>query len=670
MRLRLLGILGLGLVGCSASNEVTSGSGSAHTEGALTWSNDPHGWADLDRPTYDAARPNEKTGPVSNPVSTRAQKWIDRYDNVAREIVRATGTELAAPHPYARIVVAPDLEPEIPTVPVCVAAASAPPKTLPAEEMSLAVMTAPKTIAAASAGASCVVARNWTTDSGLAWFNKLGGLKLASGTTEVTIKSATKVEGRAAKVAVRSAPSFINVNAGTVAALSEKGVAVAIAHQLAHYYRTHATTNAAGKYDFWFDRAAHTADRPKPVANQAEYADQYAKLKLPRFLVPGQKLNARLGSTLVGWLEDATLDPAHVCADAQATLKGFPAAVHDELTTGDAPLSFDARQAYLTFEGKLATCLDSAQLTDDPEPTDGSTMTFQGSSISRAWLTARIDDALKAEAPAPDVAATHTLRELTSVLDAAGKRLDDQAPDFLKHLADNNIGLYTAEQEADELAMDLATRIGLTTDEVIAGYIEVMYAAEKEDPALFVARHGMTAKACEDLAKTNFKDADHEVYVSMGGLDDPHHAFCYRLLNLQREREAHAYTPATPNFKPETVAWKDIQTAANELLHPGSTPKAPTKDPGTGTTTSPSGSPTSTGTSDTPAQQDPPISPPASQDTTSDEPAADPTSDDTTPTVKPKSSSGGCSTAPGSSGDYAWLVGVAAALAVARRRRS
>lgn len=577
-------------------------------------------------------------------------------------------TELAAPHPYARIVVAADLEASIATVPVCVASASAPASPLPEQVMPLAVMAGPRTIIPAAADETCVQARNWTAATGLTWFNQLGGFKVTAGTSTVDIKNGNQVERKAAKVAVRSAASFVNVNAGTISGLSEKAVAVAVAHALGHYYRTHTTTAVDGKYDFWFDRAQHTAERPKPVTNPAEYTDQYNRLKLPRYLAPGQKFHPRITATLIAWLNEATLDAGHVCAGAQTAIKSTPGAIRDELVPLDPAvseaalsaeaLSFEARQALLALEPKIAACVDGVQLDDTPEPAEGA-LTFQASAMSRAWLANRIVAPMKTEVPAADIATAQTLRELVTVLETTGKKLDDAAPDFLKHLADNKIGRYSAEQEADELSMELATKLGLTPDEVIAGYIEMMYATEKQDPALFASRHGMSAKACEDLKNAGFKDGERQVYVALGSLDDPHHAFCYRLMNLQRERDAHAYPSAPPPINNDPTPWKDIQDAATELLHPG-TLKPATTVPGTST------GPEESAVSVAGPGGGSPLAPPAA-DPISEEPneESDP---NVVKTKKSKAYAGGCSTTPGTSSSYSWLVGLAAALAFARRR--
>jgi hypothetical protein len=54
------------------------------------------------------------------------------------------------------------------------------------------------------------------------------------------------------------------------------------------------------------------------------------------------------------------------------------------------------------------------------------------------------------------------------------------------------------------------------------------------------------------------------VTVSMGQLDEPHHASCYRLYNLWREAKAQGYVPAP---RPEALSpeWATLRAEAAEL---------------------------------------------------------------------------------------------------------
>ncbi len=64
---------------------------------------------------------------------------------------------------------------------------------------------------------------------------------------------------------------------------------------------------------------------------------------------------------------------------------------------------------------------------------------------------------------------------------------------------------------------------------------------------------GMSEETCEAVYHAGFTS-----YVPLGSLRDPHHSMCYRLFNLTREAQAHAYVTATSRA-PMSPPWIDVQ---------------------------------------------------------------------------------------------------------------
>jgi MYXO-CTERM domain-containing protein len=674
MRFRLTCLAGLGLLAttfaCSTTEEETDGSEAAHTRGEIVWNNDPHSWADVEADDFASRTPGKEIAPEDHLTTARIQVWIDRYDAIVRAMVQESGTELVAPKPKARIVLAADNSASVATVPGCIATAANPPDPLPGDAFDLTMMQGPRaTFSTGGAGLKCLETKNWTPASGLGWFNALGGFKVSNGDQLVEVKSGDELKARAVHVGIMSAAPFVDVNAGLIGNVGEKTVAVVLAHELAHYYRAHKSTSVHGKYDFWYDRDAHAAERPTPVADQGEYGRQYQALKLPRHLVPGQKFHPRATSTLLTWMSEMKVAAGHPCSEALDAFAGLAPKVQGNLkeTTDIIPLDSKGRAALLALEPSIQTCIAGVELTEDPAP--ATTTTFDSNKIPRAWFMNRVADALLPEILVRDLNTTAKLEDLVKLLETAGRSLDEKAPEFLKRLAKNHIGFYTDEQEADELSMELASRVGIRPGDVMDAWTRMAYAVEKENPQLYLQRQGMTAKECADLAKTNFQSgADEEkVYVSLGSLDDPHHAWCYRLLNLQREREAHSYRSRAPSFEPEATPWKDVQDAAKALIavpepEPEPKPAPPTSEPDAGAT-----GPASTDSESYPEGSE------SGDDYAGDDYAGDDyASDDPVPTAKKKKTAEGCSTtaAGTGSGSWAWMIGIAAALVLTRRRRS
>lgn len=649
---------------CHSPAEDAESSGAAHTAGEIVWENDPHLWADVDRTAFDGAWPLEKAAAVDHVATVRIQAWIDRYDAIVREMVAANGRALVAPRPQARVLVAPSVNANVRAVPVCIAVAPSPVSPTPARVEMLSVMLRPRSVFNTNLlfKGNCAKARNFSPESGLGWFNGLGGLEVRPGEAAIEIigQSPDPVVARAEKVAINATAPFVTVNAGLVTSLSEKATAAVIAHELAHYYRSHLGVSVADRYDFFFDRDAPVASRPTPVADQKQYWQDYARFKFPRFTIEGQHYHPRVAASLVRWFSKMPVGGAHVCAPAKKAFTEIDASIRTELLDGsDRELSPQARAAYLGFEPKMKACIDALEIGDGA----ASAGTIDaGSAVPRASLLEWTDDALEGAAVAADVAAARTGKDLVAALEAAGKKLDAEAPAFLKRLADNHVGYYTVEQEADDLALELGTRIGLKPTEVMNGFVELMAATEVEaGKKEFAAKHGMSAAQCKDLVARKFRSASGEVHVPFGKLEDPHHAWCYRLFNLQREMSAHAYTVASPSFPDAMPAWNDVQIGTAKLLSPAPPPPSPdggvTTDGGTEPgQTEPA--PEESGEGEVTGEEDPG----ASEELTKAEEA---------PKKKATSESGGCSASSGTShGDALGALGLAlAAGMIARRRR-
>jgi hypothetical protein len=144
---------------------------------------------------------------------------------------------------------------------------------------------------------------------------------------------------------------------------------------------------------------------------------------------------------------------------------------------------------------------------------------------------------------------------------------------LVARLKSNKIGLYTTEQEADEFALQLGAKMGLSGDAVLAGWLDMMRAIDRlyarsytpEELAQWRQTSGeLDAPTCEALLKSDFTKDGQPVTVSMGQLDEPHHASCYRLFNLWREARAQRYVTA-PAGEELSPAWSTLKADAARL---------------------------------------------------------------------------------------------------------
>jgi hypothetical protein len=559
MRFRSLGLLTCLVAACSSStSDSTNRSESPHTAGELTWKNEPFSWTTMSQEEVDPLL-GQTSAPATHAITTRLQDWVDRFDTAVRSIVQEkTGQKLVAPKPKVRVVVDANVNAYIMGLPFCLASAAAPGPDV----KDVRVFATPTRFQ--DNLPVCLDANGWpASPAPVDWFNSLGGMKLQAKADAIEIDTGS-YPLRVAKVGVMSAVALVNVNAGFVAALGEKSAVVSVAHELGHYYRSHMATASSSHYSFWFDDGQHAPKRPLPVADHEQYEKDYERLKEPRFVVSGQKFHARIGSTLVAWasqMRNTTVPAGHACERMKKESSAWPDGVLDELTVGtNVPLTDSARKAYLALEKAAAPCIDNVTLTDDPTTAPWGA----DNRISRQWFVDAVDQPLVSAG----LTSRSTLEQLVEDLTTSAKALDAEVPVFVKRLTDNKIGLYTTEQEADDISMELATRVGLTKDDVFTSYLDLMKFIEKAAPAADAAKVNgpLSAKDCEALLTKGFKDGDRDVYIPLGSLEDPHHSTCYRIFNLYRESEAHQYTVATANLPDPTPSWGSLQKQAIELL--------------------------------------------------------------------------------------------------------
>jgi hypothetical protein len=648
--LRVLPIVAIGCLGylagaCAAKGDGQTGSAeSAHTAGELVWQNSPYLWNELSRADMDRSS-GDDSAPEGNPVEARMQAWVDRFDDVVRKVVKEKyGSDLRAPKPKVRIVLDRDANAYIAPRLTCLMQTAAP----PASGSLMAFFQGLRERDMRFIPSGCMRSRSWAPgQDGVDWFNEqLGREAITVAADGIRVAGHDEV---AQRVGVFATANYVNVFSGLAEWNTEKGAAVVLAHELGHYYRTHGATPIRENYTFWYDRDRVLPERPTPVADQAAYMDQYRKLRVPRYLVPGQTIHARIGSTLVAWTKDITVASGHACEGIPKLRATWRQGLADEFFTESVrDLSSVARREYLKLEQAWQTCIEAVKLTDDDSASAPADSMWTSNSVPRSWFTSRLEIDLPA-VPTPQTAPLDTLTGLMKELDAAAKQLDAEAPAFLKRLENNHIGLYTVEQEADDLSMDLATRVGITPQDVF----EMRLASVKR-------RDPVAGAECEALYKKGFRDAEgNEIYVPLGTLQDPHHADCYRLYNVYRENEAHHYQTAPANFPATTTPWADIQKAAREMIVPVITPLTP--QPGTTPQPSPSPAP----------------APPPTKGSTTDPPpsAADP---ETPEATKPASShDAGCAVHGGTFGTSGTSDGISAMALLgiglilsSRRRRS
>jgi hypothetical protein len=575
-RLLLLGCLGLGLAACSASaDDSTSSAESSATERVYVTTNSPLLWAPSSYEDFRNISSQMGGGtlpdalPDNDPLTVRLQAWLDRVDAVVRPVVLAkTGAPLAAPRPIAKILISRStFNAWVTPVAACLGApygGSHSPGALPYLGSGSVVPY----------NGACVHPEGWAAaDAVKLWDADKPACALALSNGVLSTKGAgCSVDGNASggdDIAISSTGRYIQFTTDLLAAVDEKTVAVVAAHELGHYYLGHTTDSGSSKYGFWYTRNDGQAVTPTRAPNSADLEAAYREVVQAGRPLGGPSFSSHYSARLrplllsgIAPLLTERTEPDFVCAKARDALGPW----QNLIIQGEAP-SQDAQKAFLDFESKLAACAPRLAL---------------GSGDAKSLSAGATLFAAGANRPGPKVKVAITLGDTLGAfldrLNVSARGLDQKAAGLVRRLKDNHIGLYTTEQAADESAMDVSTKMGLSTDEILAGWVDFMAAIDRTYAQSFTPEQlaqwrtesaELDAPTCAALMNDGFTQVDATgkrvaVTMNMGQLDEPHHTSCYRLYNLWREARVHHYEIA-PAPAPLAPAWADLKAEAATL---------------------------------------------------------------------------------------------------------
>jgi hypothetical protein len=136
---------------------------------------------------------------------------------------------------------------------------------------------------------------------------------------------------------------------------------------------------------------------------------------------------------------------------------------------------------------------------------------------------------------------------------------NDEVFELFKRANEARLGLYTDEQEADEIGLELSSRVGIKPEAVQSGFLKGLEISEKMRGERSPIPGVLDFAQCSAAWKEGFKQ-----FVPIGDYSDIHHSSCYRVYNAVREVKAHAEAlkalPVFSGIKPDPTQWKNIQT--------------------------------------------------------------------------------------------------------------
>ena len=518
--------------------------------------NSPFYWATSDYAGFTASA--QSIGlPVATPIAStdaltrRLQTWVDRIDALVRdEVKRSTGSTLVAPRPIVEVLPSGNTF-NAWVSPVVACSGVNPPGALAGSESFLRGSTLSH-----SAPYQCV-RPTWpgADEFRVFWNRAKPGCTLAAdlsvGGTSCAVDGAQPGE-----LAVLSTSPYIHVSTDLIKGLSEPAMVVVLAHELGHYYRAHVSDAVLQRYNFWYDTELDRKKLPVPAANAADLQAKYAEIvngpRTVQATVPGHyspRLRAFLLTGIAPLLTERT-EPGFVCAAARDALGPWVPSLLDGYGTAT-----EAMTSYLRFEAALVACAPRLDLTGDP---GAHAMSF--GQVIMAVFGAKLTGATF-----PFHA---TLADVLAALDTRAVRLDQKAATLTRQVSQNRIGLYTTEQEADEIALEISTRLGLAPDQVLESWLGFMTAIAGAVPPAYRAQYEQANTSCKALLDAGFSTTSASgtkvpVFVPIGDLSEPHHSDCYRLFNFWRAQKLRKYQVTTPVVF--EAGWDALQAEAQQL---------------------------------------------------------------------------------------------------------
>lgn len=558
----------------SSSGSATSGDESDITSGDIVAGNSPYYWANVSFDDHVRAMTNAQAGSFDHilsdddPLRVRIQAWADRFDAAMRA---RTGNKVA-PKPIIKLLQSahtfnawssgtlvrlgvpfgPALaEGQSPTMALLGLSNS---RSTPADWSGLeSFFTQPK---------------EWTNLQSFTqvWNLNKGPCKLSSAggrLTAVSADSSCVPEGTTASdVGVFATSPFVTFATDYVSILDETSLAATLAHELGHFYRAHSSPLVSRKYDFWYENDDGSKG-PVPSAESETLRATYARVIRPVGAldsIEGAKLHVRTRLPLVVL---GTNDVFSDCADVAAWTQS-----HDIWRLRNSVFAMPGADPeipalYLSYEEAVLRCPTS--LTFGAEDEKGPSWTAAGNVLRQ-----NVEGVDGLGVPEMGESVVGYVQRVDGV--AATLEVEEAA--FATKLKAGRIGLYTVEQEADEISLELIARVGIDPEEGLRGWLKEMKSIESLGYASNTSESGnATAEQCEKWLDQGFTEKDasgnaHPVLVTIGDLNEPHHGNCYRLFNLWRELNSHRYRYVKDSTPPTfTQPWSELQAHAVELTN-------------------------------------------------------------------------------------------------------
>lgn len=568
----------LGATACSSStDDAVVGDESEITSGDIVAGDSPYYWANLSYEDYDRARvrmenslPAEHILSDDDPIRVRLQAWADRFDEALR---KRTGNR-SAPKPVIKLLQSALTYNAWSIGTLALLGAPFGPPLSAGQSPTMAVIGVfdPRMAVqdVSQFEGALVHPAEWTRLQSFTqvWNLNQGICKLSSAGGRITTGATCAPESpTAGDVAVLATTPFVTLSTDLVSLLDEEAAVFVMAHELGHMYRSHSSPLVVRKYDFWYDSDVDGSKRPVPSADSEALKATLVRISRTQAgldAVEGARLQVRGRLPLVTLGKAGAFDDCPAFVNWKSSNDWFLLKGSYSYAPGDPTVA----STYLSYEATVLSCPNDATFRSGAPPfTDGKPHASLDEVVSN-W-NAPLDAFYALAVPREDESVADYLKRLEELAATLGREEEE----FRQTLDSGRMGFYTIEQEADEVAVELLARVGVSPDRAVHGWLQFMKAMEsiRGVPSESSESGEASAEQCEQWLAQDFTEKDasgvvHPVHVTLGSLSDSHHGGCYRLYNLWREVKSHRFhyvkdaTP--PTFD---TPWSELQAHAAEL---------------------------------------------------------------------------------------------------------
>ena len=564
-------------VGCRFfTKKIANDSTAKHNSNQFLQSSSPTQWLEV---TNDVKMPQLPPGeilPESHPMALRLQFWIDAIDTKVRS--SNPDSFKGVPEPKLTLIKGYDANAFVAAVNVCypIRVKVNPLSQEYVKEIVNVFSPRETSIENYNFSDKCNFFRNdeASLQEVIAHYNEqLQGqtnCRLLKFENELSFSGNCKKVGPARNSNYFAFPATLNrvfVNSKLFTLLDDEFAMVGIlAHELSHYYRSHATS-AKGTSEYFYARLASRAPgKPNPVWRSDLQRDfdilaETSTAAIPRE-VGAQFYTGGVYEMALRGNFPKEFNLLCVTQKCKQFLADFQEINRKEIFKREE-LPFENHQAFNFRFFKemgekrileLFQAIDYVTLNKETSARKNLFYNLAGGYESRGEWAGQMELEFKTRP-------TQNLLELMSVFDSMFKLARQKHSDTISRVLKSGFGWYTVEEEADSMAAEIFAKLNINP----RLFAKSFFGLFKQTPDAFtkpMAIQNFNYTECLGLFENRWMKNGMEVIVPFGADTlNIHHEFCYRIYNIDKEIERHGYrVDASQQIKPpaNSPSWADL----------------------------------------------------------------------------------------------------------------